>query len=256
MKILVSDYDGTFYHDSDEQLKRNIEAVAKWRSNGNIFIFATGRDVCNMKYEIDRVGISYDYLVGVNGAYVTDKDGNVLYKELLDTNTAKELVELIKKDCKGQLLVQNGVDGCYIINETTDEAIDKIRQKCLKLYKQTADEALEHEVVSVGARFYEFDTAKKWNDYINENYNDVTSFNNITYINVVPKGLSKATGIKLIANKLNVDISNVYTIGDNLNDIEMITEFDGACVANAVEGVLNITNKVYKSVEEYILEKL
>ncbi len=255
MKILVSDYDGTFYH-TEEQTLRNIEAVKAWKEAGNIFVFATGRDVCNMGYEFDRFGVTYDYLVGVNGAYVSDNKGNVLYKETLNNKTASSIVNLIKEDCKGQLLVQNGIDGCYVINETSDPEIQKISEKCLKLYKKTAEEALEDEVVSVGARFYDFETAKKYNDYINENYDDVVSFNNITYINVVPKGLSKATGIKLIADLLKVDIKDVYTIGDNLNDFEMIKEFDGACVKNAVKEILDITDKVYESVEKYIKDNL
>lgn len=255
MKILVSDYDGTFYH-TEEQTLRNIEAVKQWKAAGNIFVFATGRDVCNMGYEFDRFGVTYDYLVGVNGAYVSDDKGNVLYKEVLNNNTARTIVDLIKEDCKGQLLVQNGIDGCYVINESNDPHTEQIREKCLKLYKKTADEALNDEVVSVGARFYDLNVAKKYNDYINEHFKDVTSFNNITYINVVPNGLSKATGIKLIAEKINVNIKDVYTIGDNLNDFEMIKEFDGACVSNAVEDILKITNKVYDSVEEYIKENL
>ena len=41
-KILVSDYDRTFYLNK-EGIKKNIEAVEKFRKNGNLFVIATGR---------------------------------------------------------------------------------------------------------------------------------------------------------------------------------------------------------------------
>ena len=41
-KILVSDYDHTFYL-NDENIENNKEAVDRFRKEGNIFVIATGR---------------------------------------------------------------------------------------------------------------------------------------------------------------------------------------------------------------------
>ena len=41
-KILVSDYDQTFYL-NDEDVEKNKIAVKDFRNKGNIFVFATGR---------------------------------------------------------------------------------------------------------------------------------------------------------------------------------------------------------------------
>ena len=41
-KILVSDFDGTFYL-KNVDINNNIKNVEKFRSQGNIFIIATGR---------------------------------------------------------------------------------------------------------------------------------------------------------------------------------------------------------------------
>ena len=51
-KILVSDYDQTFYL-NDEDIEKNKTSVKKFRDKGNIFIFATGRSYMDfMKKEL------------------------------------------------------------------------------------------------------------------------------------------------------------------------------------------------------------
>ena len=41
-KVLVSDYDQTFYI-NDEDIEKNKLAVSEFRKEGNIFVIATGR---------------------------------------------------------------------------------------------------------------------------------------------------------------------------------------------------------------------
>jgi len=52
-------------------------------------------------------------------------------------------------------------------------------------------------------------------------------------------GTSKINAIKITANLLGIDISDVAAFGDDYNDIEMIEECGtGIAVANAIEQVL------------------
>lgn len=92
---------------------------------------------------------------------------------------------------------------------------------------------------------------------MNERYADqVDSFNNLTYVNVVPKGISKATGVQLVADKYGITRDNIFVIGDNRNDIELITEFKGACVVTGVEEAKAAAKTIANSVHEYIEENL
>ena len=47
-KILVSDYDQTFYL-NDEDIERNKKEVEKFEKDGNIFAIATGRSFFDFK---------------------------------------------------------------------------------------------------------------------------------------------------------------------------------------------------------------
>ena len=256
-KLMVADYDGTFYRHNDKEIQRNIETVKKWREAGNIFAFATGRDVINIKYEYDRFGVEYDYLVGVNGAFVADNENNILLKKTIDKKVARDIVEMLREDSKGQLLVQNGIAGCYRVNYIEgDERIEFLYKKTKALYKHTPEEALEEDVVSVGCMADDFGVAKKLNDEVIKKYGDVVeSFNNLTYVNVVPKNTSKATGIQIVADKYNISKENIFVIGDNLNDLEMITVYNGVTLDNGREEVKAVASKVVSSVADFIEEK-
>ena len=51
MKILVSDFDKTFFTD---EIKENVELVSKFMEEGNKFIIATGRPLYLLKPELKK----------------------------------------------------------------------------------------------------------------------------------------------------------------------------------------------------------
>ena len=52
MKIIASDYDGTFNHNGIDDNKR--AAVAKWRLAGNLFGIISGRGYPSLKDVVER----------------------------------------------------------------------------------------------------------------------------------------------------------------------------------------------------------
>ena len=62
---------------------------------------------------------------------------------------------------------------------------------------------------------------------------------------MVPKGSSKATGIKWLCEYLGVDISDTYGIGDSANDLDMLS-FVGHGIA------MGNGSKAAKEAAEYI----
>ena len=62
---------------------------------------------------------------------------------------------------------------------------------------------------------------------------------------LINKGISKASGIKILANNLNVDKDKVFVFGDNYNDIEMISEFKNSfAMANGEEEIKKLATYV------------
>ena len=78
VKILVADYDNTFYTD-ENQLYKNIECIREFQNNGNLFVISTSRSWKSMKKEIDTYKIPFDYLCCNTGGSIFDHDGDLLY---------------------------------------------------------------------------------------------------------------------------------------------------------------------------------
>ena len=77
MKLLVSDYDDTLYT-SDYSIRLNVEAIKKFRKNGNLFAISTARDFTSIKEEIKKHNIPYDFLSCYNSNAIYDKDDNII----------------------------------------------------------------------------------------------------------------------------------------------------------------------------------
>ena len=61
MKLLVSDYDGTFKESTKSgSVEKNVAAVKRFLDNGNMFSIATGRSYISIKRETDRFHIPYN----------------------------------------------------------------------------------------------------------------------------------------------------------------------------------------------------
>lgn len=82
MKLLATDYDGTLLF-GDTLLQEDLDAIHKWREDGNLFAIVTGRSHESMMKQIAQYGLQLDYLVTNNGGMIFDKEGkNLLASQL------------------------------------------------------------------------------------------------------------------------------------------------------------------------------
>ncbi len=84
---------------------------------------------------------------------------------------------------------------------------------------------------------------KKFNIYFTQKYE----------IEIISKDTNKSQALNLLMKKANFNKENIYTIGDSYTDIEMIHDYNGACMENSIDILKNDKNIIkYKSVYEYI----
>ena len=99
MKLFASDYDGTYLKHTKRgkvDLKRNIKMTKKWQEAGHLFVFATGRPIWMMQLEKKMHGIVYDYIIGLNGAIIVSKQGEILFQQAMNQKIAKKILKLIQ----------------------------------------------------------------------------------------------------------------------------------------------------------------
>ena len=223
-KILVSDYDGTLYTNFDE-FKKNIEKIKKFINNGNIFIIATGRNYLDIIKQTKYYKIPYDYIICNDGGTIFDKNDKLIYK--------KDIPDEISHDILNYLIMNNLFDITYIDTgfDYTKEAVNNINAIIVRDINREQSKLILKNIL---VKF-------KVTGYISDNW-----------INITEQNVNKANAIKYLRKKLDFDKRKIYTIGNTINDISMIKEFDGACVKNATEDLKCECTKIFNSVAEYI----
>ena len=227
-KILISDYDGTFYQ-NDIDTKKNIDKVNEFRTLDNLFVLATGRSYVDLKQKIDKYEIPYDYLILNHGALLLSKDLEILKVFTLD----KELVDSI-------LEYANNKD---IYDVILISAFDKN-------VKDTSN------IVKIMLKLYSYDKALEVKNYIDKSYTNIKSYfiseDNHYLVEVVSNKASKSLMIDKILDKEGIVKKNVYTIGDGINDIEMIRDYNGYRVRNSCKELVSVTDRVIDNVSDLI----
>lgn len=251
MKIAASDFDGTLYRNGTVT-EEEKNAIARWRKNGNLFGIITGRSYGFIKEDVDRFRPEYDFIISTNGAVIRDGEGKVLAEHRAEHTHAKEILdmavahnamyfEIMYLDSNHRRVVdfRSENDPLVIREEVLYEA-DYFHQLSCTIPKIEAAMALTDEI---NEKFGETLTA----------YCLVDPAGNKANIDVVKKGVSKASALYTLAQLKNVAKENMITVGDNYNDIPMVREFDGYVMASAFEGVRALANRTCETLCDILL---
>lgn len=228
-KIVFFDIDGTLLDDEKNLPASTKEAIFTLQKNGIYTAIATGRGPFMFSSLLKELNIHS--FVSYNGQYAVSGD-EVVYKNPLKTVELKRLAEETAK--YNHSLV-------YMDHETLKANVE-------------FDQRIKDGLNSLGFPHPEFDpNFYKENEiyqsllFANENEDEyLKAFEDChTFIrwhenalDVVPKGGSKAEGIKKMIEHLGFNLENVYAFGDGFNDIEMLqTVGTGVAMGNAHESV-------------------
>ena len=224
--MIGSDFDGTFSND-DEQFERDVAAVAKFRAAGNLFGLVSGRNIDALRWMAEHYKIGVDYLLADNGGTCV-MGGETLFCEENKAEVLLPLCDFLM--ARGTKLIavnrKDGTDMYYYKHKDGREEYDPRRAHwCARTFPQVSG------YFSSAARCQE--VAKE----LNEIFPHLDGLPNGACLDVVPRGKGKAAGLKALAARLGVEEGSIYAIGDNYNDLSMITAFNGYAVKNAPEDV-------------------
>lgn len=228
-KILVSDYDQTFYL-NDEDIEKNKKAVNIFRNEGNIFVIATGRSYFDFYNIVNLYNFKYDYVIINHGATILDKDNNIFANFYIKN----EIINSIKEDLQLE---------------------KSVKWYCCSKLQSIAN--FEHkDLTKINVRYNSKEEAMLFNKIINSKYsNYINSYYVPTNsIEIISNKTNKSKAIDLLLKELDILNKNIYAIGDGYSDIEMIKDFNGYAMINSVDELKSIAKKKYKSVSELINE--
>ena len=225
MKILASDFDETiFFLDDEEKNKRNIEAIQKFISQGNIFCIITGRNYSDLKYYLTKYHIPYTYLICEDGAKIFNNVDYCIETVLLNTNDIKNVIQVLEEN-KSDYYLDDGYNKTNNYND------------CVKIVINSKDETEKNRIVDLlkDKGYYHIYASR-------------------FHVNIINKSVNKEKAIKKLFNIENLDYNLLHVIGDNENDYEMLKKFHGVVMKRHHKRLDELKKEEVSSLEEYIYQ--
>ena len=272
-KMLASDLDGTLLF-KGKISEENKDSLKKFKTNGGIFSLSTGRSYNEITTVIKDMGIKPDYFILNNGALILNKKGEVIHRSYLDYKVTKEILDYIKK-YTDMAAVQTGFKSYSIVSKLTKlkikikiiikNLIYGLKYKDERVYVRKLDDIKDvknQKFTLMSANFtgYPVEEIQQVADYINNNYGDyVVCYRNTIFLDIVPKGCSKGKGVKYVSEVENLNMKNVYTIGDSWNDDSMFEVTKNSFTFTYAEKELqenttHVVQTVAECIDNYILK--
>ena len=226
MKILISDFDKTFY---TENYDNNIKLINEFVNAGNKFVIATGRPLYFLEPSIEGKNINYYNLICSDGTVVFDKNNKILFQEVIKRETIQTLIEKIRN---------NPHISDYYLNTA---------------YENTKDiNVIANGFLGVPI---DRDESQKFIDKLSEIDENIKGYLSHKWINIISKNASKSSAIKKLIEINNWNYEDIYVAGDYYNDIEMNKDYQSFCFDFSPEELKKVSNYVVKDFSD-ILKKI
>lgn len=241
IKMIALDLDNTLLMKDLTVPQETIDTLRQAAEKGVHVVIASGRMSAAAKRYADIIGVA-DAIVCCNGAEIYDADGKLLHNAAIPADIVKDLVLLChEKDIYVQLYWGDNI----VIekwNDKTEGYPDAHNQPIIEVgsWANMAAGKIDGAALQASPKALIIDrpenteaAIKTVKEGIGGKLNMIRSSEK--YVEVLMPGVSKAEGLKLLAEKFGIDRSEVMACGDNMNDMEMVAWAGvGVAVNNAV----------------------
>ena len=222
-KILFFDIDGTLIDEEQDVVPESaVRALRQAKEEGHFLFLCSGRCLAIIPEEVMQIG--FDGMVAGCGTYI-EYGGEELYHHTLPFELQKSVIEdLLTWHIDGVL---EGKDCSAFRHDYWMPVVKSIFAENGTLAKSKSFTAKTQcywdETFSFDKMALWFDESSDMNRF-REKY--AASFDFIlrdpTFYEVVPRGISKASGMQFVCERLGIDRKNSVAFGDSSNDISML----------------------------------
>ncbi|ORW88145.1 HAD family hydrolase [Mycobacterium szulgai] len=247
---MACDVDGTLFDDDESLTPRTRDAVRAAVAGGAQFILATGRPPRWIRPVVEALGFA-PMAVCANGAVIynpaTDRVvsartlgvdalarlAQVALRVIPNAGLAVERIgERAHDTVTPQFVSSPGYEHAWLNPDNTEVSIEDL----------LSTPAIKLLIRSAGSR--SADMAAELAKYVNSE-GDLTYSTNNGLVEIVPRGVSKATGVAEIARPLGIADAQVVAFGDMPNDVPMLLQAGlGVAMGNAHPDAVAAANEV------------
>jgi hypothetical protein len=250
-RLLAIDVDGTLVNTSGEIPEANLKALHEAHESGLTLCLCTGRSLTEAKSVIQKIGLDLDVGVFVFGAIVADlRTFGTLYASPFTPELADRVIHhfqarghpvwlLFDPHTSGleyQLIAgTRGREASELWAERTPSRVERREawepgpHAPIRIGVIESPESIAEVVADLHAAFAPGDI--KFNAIHAPNYG-------IDVVECFMPMVNKWSGIMKVADRLEIRREEIVTIGDDINDLEMIREAGlGVAMGNAIEPI-------------------
>jgi Cof subfamily protein (haloacid dehalogenase superfamily) len=233
LKLIATDMDGTFLDGNGAYDSGRFKALlSKLAAKNILFAVASGRQLLALEAMFadftDRI-----LFVAENGGIDKYQD-TILFEEKMPFDKVLEIAEIVRNSdyIRDDGVLLSGAKGSYIL-----ESSSEYYQKKANFYYENVQvlpdfSGVTDDILKLTVNF----TAKKVREgeaWVNSQVTGVRAVTTgFESIDIIPEGISKATGLAHIAEKFEILPAEMLAFGDNLNDLEMMN-YAGTAIATS-----------------------
>ncbi|MDY0345397.1 MAG: HAD family hydrolase [Bacilli bacterium] len=275
-KIIATDLDGTLFYPKRRVAmisNRNMNFIRNYIDEGGKVIIVSGRNYFFSNKVVEKIDRPVD-VISCNSAYISC-DGQIIRELFLPKLRMQQIIEEINRDYDphGYLLMSKNQNLV-----THDRHKSKIKNIVNRLYYLTQGAYREPYIYSDEIFYEELEKgqvyklmiyfglckkaqkrAKEVNKKLREKYPEIEASWIGMFIEITPRGCSKAEGIKFYLDYLKRSHEDVVVVGDSGNDISMFTTFEHSfCMKHAPKSVQKYAKhciRHFSDVEQFVKEE-
>ena len=238
IKMFVTDIDGTLLVPGKKVSEKNIEAVHKMIAAGVKVIIATGRMHCAALPVAAQLGVSVP-IISYNGAVIKSSSGEMIHAKYMDEGKALALINFFEE--RGWCLQSYSDDVLYVPKR--DNGVIFYETMLSVTATEVGWDGLRSRLKDVPKLLSVSDTPEETDEKLAAVEKVFGGQIEITrsaprFCEFMSLGISKASAIKILADKYGIANDEILAIGDSDNDLPMIMSVGcGVAMGNAVARV-------------------
>lgn len=243
IRLVAIDIDGTLLNDNHQLTEKVQQVIAAVRQQGVKIVLCSGRPFSGMQPILEQLHLTgtNDYVISYNGSMVQNVESReiIFAAELSQQDylriyclalelgvhlhvSSNDSIYTANRDLSPYTIFESSLVKMPVKYRTAEEMLLET-PKIIKMMMIDEPDILNHAITQIPATFHTDFTLVKSTDY---------------YLEILNRKAGKGSGLKALAEYLQIRPAEIMAIGDNENDISMLTYAGiGVAMQNAIPAV-------------------
>lgn len=256
IKLLATDLDGTlFFPKKRAKLipSRNKKFIADFVKRGGKVVLVSSRGDAFLERTRQRLGVPVDF-IGTDGTWI-QIDGKVVREDVFEIESCKKLLNELRRDYDPKMILISTREHPNVLTRTDVSKVTNLfhflwqmvqgayREPFIRsdnfFYQELNKGTVRKMMILIGITKANQRRAKEITEVLQKRYPDFEFVWLNQFIEITPKGCSKASGLSFYLDYLGISHDNVAVVGDSGNDVPMFQEFyeNSYCMKHAPAAV-------------------